>query len=165
MAYYSTREDAELVFGQDNIQLWADADNDNTALSNSRVEWALKKAFRVINGKFYRSRYVVPFDTADVPELINELSAMLSGIFLFDTRRVVDAVNPDDQVSQQRMDSEKMTASILAGTMDLLLADGTEAPQGIVESFTPLVADVDDDVLSTVVPIYFEDFSRLNKSC
>ena len=100
--YYSSRTDIDNLFGRENIARWADADNTRSEdIIAERVDWANRMAYAYVNGRLAEGRYAVPLDTP-FPDVIVYIAAAISGAILFDTRRVVNAQEPDRVAAQKK---------------------------------------------------------------
>jgi phage gp36-like protein len=124
---YSTRTDLENKFGVDNILKWSDIEC-NGSVDASRIALAITTADEDIDDRFRATRYSLPF--SPVPRKVSEWSAVLAGIWLFDSRpefRETDKVEAfaiirenvdkeiDDYVSGKRI-FKKDTGVDTAGT-------------------------------------------------
>lgn len=130
--YYADRSDIELIFGANNIVLWANLDNDDVvppALPppsiDARICWALQLAHNQINDRLNGGMYLLPF-IAPYPTQVVDACARLAGVFLYEGRGVVDAhVTPADQqpttkVEYHRKLIEKFFNRILSDRIQLL---------------------------------------------
>ena len=119
--YISKQSDIELVFGTLNVQRWADADNSGDAgVITARLDWANEYAEQEFLGRILEG----PYDPDEVrttkPKMVIYTCASLAGVYLYDTRRVVDSQNADEQVAKQRKNVDKWIAQIMAGQLKLM---------------------------------------------
>jgi phage gp36-like protein len=115
---YSARADLDTVFGSDNIDEWADLNNnDDAGEITAAVTNAIAVADAYINGRLRGTHYTL--DLADAsgstPALVTRLSATLAGITVHDWRGIEDG----DNLESHRGWVEKMLAEITAGTLRL----------------------------------------------
>jgi phage gp36-like protein len=150
--YYSKRSDVDLIYGVDNINRWADPENDgNTALITSRLDWANFQAETYLNGRLLTSRYVIPF-TKPASQMIVLIAGSLAGMFLYDTRRIVSSDNTTDEIAQQRKNSEMWIRQILSGQLKILASTGLELT---ANKAYPVGSGPEDDVIqSDIVYLY-----------
>lgn len=118
------QRDIELIFGRQNVLVWADLDNDrDTTKVSERVTEALANALDYLYSRL-RRRYDVPFTTT--PRLIKWLNALYAGILLFDSRLIV-AQPGLDQLGHHRKEFKRILRQILSGQLHLAAAlDGEE---------------------------------------
>ena len=116
---YSVRADSNQVFGKVNIDRWADLSNDQMDDEiDSRVAWAIQEAYDQINARLKGCRYVVPFEVTYDPVIVT-LSARLTGVLLYDLRKLVDV--PDfDEMLYHRSTIERTYKQIHGGQLTLL---------------------------------------------
>lgn len=113
MPNFCVKSDVEAQYGRVNINKWADLDNDkNIQTINNRVEWACGNATDYLIGRLIQRRYNLPFEV--VPNRIKFLSALFSGILLYDGRLVRDNENRDE-LSRVRKEFLKGIREILNG--------------------------------------------------
>lgn len=127
--FYAGQDDINNVYGSQNITRWSDANNNETE-DEKRIDWALEQANIQIDARMTEGSYdsFIPFGKNvddDVPPMIVLMAATLAGLMLFDTRRIHDAQDPTDQVSQQRKNYDKWIGQIFKG--QLKLRDSTGA--------------------------------------
>lgn len=116
---YATTTNLDLVFGIENLNRWADLDNNkNPNTIAERKEWALETAEDYINGRFAQSKYLVPF--SDCPKLIKHLTCLYAGILLYDGRGQNATEKARDQVSRQRKEFDRLLRQILSGQVTLI---------------------------------------------
>lgn len=120
--YYCNEADVYNVFGQESVDSWSDATNTGTK-NATRIDWAASMAKALIDGRFREGPYAPPFgvrsDVLDPVELlIQYLSSSITGVILYDTRRVVDSESAD-MIAQQRKNADTMIAQIFKGQLKL----------------------------------------------
>lgn len=117
---YATQADVENTFGSQNVQKWADANNNgNGGEIAARITWALTKADNTINGKLRYSRYTIPF-TVPYPVAIVDLAAELAGLYLHNFPRAFsEGDEAQAALSEQMDDCMKRIAEIKSGQFKL----------------------------------------------
>ena len=130
--YYSNRQDLDRVYGKNNIDRWADLDNDgNEYKIANQVDWANEQAKIYLDGRLTDGAYdsSIPFGTVtanNVPPLIRLLSKTLAGLYLFDHRRVIDSSENTDSVSQQRKNFDSWISQLTSGILKLRDINGNK---------------------------------------
>lgn len=119
MANYCVAADLYLVYGERNVKAWANLDSSEQAITAvaNRVTWACTLATEYVNSRLANGPYAVPFTT--VPTMIVNITAMQAGIYLYDGRQVITAMEKD-QVTRQRLDVNRYIRQILRGQLKLL---------------------------------------------
>lgn len=119
---YCTKDDVIDVYGAVNVSAWADIDNDkNSAKIDARIDRAIQWACDEIDSFLLNSIYQTPVSSADdtVPADIRNLAATLAGVWLYESRGVVDFSPETGQVVHklqwQRRRVYDTLRSILAG--------------------------------------------------
>jgi len=120
---YSVRSDSNSIFGKANIDRWADLTNDEMDDEiDARITWAIQEAYDQINARLKGCRYVVPFTLVDsaYDPIIVTLSARLTGVLLYDSRKLVDV--PDfDEMMYHRSTVERTYKQIHGGQLSLVV--------------------------------------------
>lgn len=117
---YSTRDNSNQIFGKQNIDRWADLTNDEMDDEiDSRITWAIQEAYDQINARLKGCKYAVPF-IAPIDPVIITLSARLTGVLLYDNRRLVDVPDFDEMLYHRSM-VEKVYKQIHGGQLSLIL--------------------------------------------
>lgn len=119
MGRYITPKDVDDLYGCTNVQRWADLDN--TKQQNAirdRIELAIVNAEDYIDSRLLNGKYAIPF--AAVPRQVKFLTALYTGVLLYDGRQVLDAGEGRDQVSRQRKMFDTYIRRILAGQIKLI---------------------------------------------
>ena len=116
---YCADTDLFLVYGQGNINKWADANNNgNAGEIAARIEWAIAKADAYINDRLRRKWHDLPFDP--VPTTIKELSAQMAGVILYRSPRgLVDGDDTNASMTEAREECETIISNILGGVLKL----------------------------------------------
>jgi phage gp36-like protein len=100
---YSTREDSDNIFGSHNIDKWSDLSNlEKDDEITARFTWANQEAYDQINARLYGCRYTVPF-TGTLDPVIITLSARLTGVILYDNRKLIDSPEYDELAYHRKM--------------------------------------------------------------
>lgn len=129
---YSTRADSNQIFGKYNIDRWADlGNNENDDEITDRITWAIQEAYDQINARLKGCRYVVPF-VATIDPIIVTLSARLTGVLLYDNRKLVDTPEFDEVMNHRKM-VEHVYKQIHGGQLTLInyTAKAVSYPQAI----------------------------------
>jgi hypothetical protein len=108
-----------MIFGKQNIDRWADMQNlEKDEEITARINWAITEAYNQINARLSGCRYAVPF-VATIDPVIVTLSARLTGVLLYDLRKLVDS--PDfDEVGWHRVLIERTYKQIHGGQLSLI---------------------------------------------
>lgn len=121
MADYIVRSDIENIFGEANVQKWADINNDKQPSKiQSRINYFCKFSTVYVNGRLIQGRYAVPFDEDSVPTIIVHLTSLIAGVGLYDGRLIIPAEPRRDEASGQRKQSRKLLYEILSGQLRLI---------------------------------------------
>lgn len=93
---YATRTDVEAIYGANNVERWADIDNDGDEDHiEARITWALGVAEDKLNNRLKSSgKYDIPFDEPVDSEL-TEMTARFAGVLLYESRGLTDTENDD----------------------------------------------------------------------
>lgn len=92
---YAERSDVEMVFGADNIAVWADLNNNEAAGEiTARIVWAAALADAEIDDTLRNGPYTIPF-ASPYPVVITDIAARLAGMFLYDARRLHDETSQE----------------------------------------------------------------------
>lgn len=116
--YYSEQGDIEAIYGANNVNKWADINNDgNTTDITARILWANKVAYFHINQKLLNGPYTIPFTTV-FPVMIVDISARYAGFRLYESRGIDDNLEDEDHMLVQHADRvEQDLRSIMGGTL------------------------------------------------
>ena len=130
---YSTREDSDNIFGSHNLDKWADLSNlekDNEIAA--RFTWANQEAYDQINGRLHGCRYIIPF-TGTIDPIIITLSARLTGVILYDNRKLIDSPEYDELAYHRKM-VERVYMQIHGGQLSLitLVSKAKNYPRAVV---------------------------------
>ncbi len=83
---YATADDVYMIYGRTNVDRWADLDNTgNTSDIGSRISHALSVAQSEVDSILAGSPIVVPI-IGTVPTLIQDVTATLAGVLLYEAR-------------------------------------------------------------------------------
>lgn len=94
-AYYCTRTDVELVFGQTNVLKWADLDNSgNSSFITNRITTMIALAHEQTNDALRAGGYNVPI-LAPIPTTLAYQVASLAGVLLYESRGAIDSESED----------------------------------------------------------------------
>ncbi len=126
---YCTREDVDLVYGQETIYDWADINgNDDGERVKKRIQWAIDRACRRIDSRLRCRDFDLPFDP--VPLEICDIAAQLAGYYLWFARMLDKTDKAKDNLSHMQDDAEGMINEIISGQTSLSVGgnDQTSAP-------------------------------------
>ena len=105
----------------------------NTDITDTQIEAARVRAFSLINSKI-GSRYSLPltgstcFDTSPAKDLVKNIEMLLASGYMLITEYGNEAIGTDKDGYRKTSTSESMLNDIMAGTLLLLCADGSELP-------------------------------------
>lgn len=87
---YSTSNDLYLAFGQENIEKWADLNNNKAPTEIAdRLDWARAQAYDELNSRLAQSPYQFPL-AGTPPIILTRMEAYLAGVLLYESRGVTD---------------------------------------------------------------------------
>jgi hypothetical protein len=136
--YYANRSDIELIFGAQNVSVWADLDSDqDTVKIGARVCWALKNVTAEMNDKLYNGPYRVPFiktSTVPYPTQIVNTCARMAGLSLYEARGITDFAEngiPKNQLFSHAQMIKMFFYKILNGQMRLIGQVSTQNVPGV----------------------------------
>ena len=117
---YCARSDIENVFGVDNVALWADMNNNESVTEiAARVVWAISAASNELDDLLRSTSYRIPFKTGAgvTPETIEDLTAHLAGVRLYENRGVdeIREGQPIHKLLWARQHVEQAIAEIKSG--------------------------------------------------
>lgn len=131
---YAVRADLDQIFGTNNVETWADLDNDESAVKiAARVTAAIVVADEYIDSFMRDGPYVIPLvDSADAtPTLIRDASAKIAGVRLYEARGVEDATDGEHRLMHHKKEALIWLRQLHAGILR------TSAIS--VENFSPTV--------------------------
>lgn len=115
----ATESSMNLIFGANNIQKWADVDNDEDAIKiAARIAWALTQATTRVDAMLSTGRYTSYLDDP----LVEDLVARLAGVLLYDSRGITDAEDDENPVSKHQAYVDTTLRRIQSGTLKLSTA-------------------------------------------
>lgn len=120
---YCERGDIEDVFGIQNVAKWADLDNNEDADAiDSRIARSIAYATARIDAALSGGVFRIPIANADatIPTLINDVAANLAGVWLYESRGVVDMDpegRPQHRLKWARDNALAMLGQIQAGQL------------------------------------------------
>lgn len=112
---YCVRADIEILFGVNNVALWADLDNDEDADNiTARITAAIVTADDFIDSYLRDGPYNLPLaDDADaVPVLVRDISARLAGTNLYSARGVLDFDSNEDPEDRLQWHRDQAAATL-----------------------------------------------------
>jgi hypothetical protein len=137
---YCEQIDLENIYGNININRWADADG--RGINNSdRITWAMTFATNYVDSRLANGPYDVPF-SSPYPQMIVDITALYAGILLHDTRQISVSSDDKSEIQRQRRDFERFIHQILRGQMRLLDSSGDQLD--LNAKAYPEVVDTDD---------------------
>lgn len=128
---YCTQTDLEIVFGAENINKWADADNleDNGDIL-ARIAWAIEDAQSDIDSRL-SVRFTTPLET--VPTLIKMLCTKLAGVKLYEFPRGIADGEESQDFSAMKQEVDETLSKILNDQRSIGLTPlATSAPDVLV---------------------------------
>lgn len=134
MGYYISANDVYNKFGEDNIAIWSNLDNDTEAtVDTTRLNAAIEYAEEYVQDRFRNGRYQVPFvaTTGTLPRCIVDWMATKAGAWLYENRGTRDGSNNADWENRIAALTRNIDAdidSVLAGTRELQLAPTWPTP-------------------------------------
>lgn len=127
------RVDIENIFGANNVEIWADMDNDQDATKiDNRIDWAITMATSEFYDSIRGSRYKVPF-SSPLPDQVTLAIATLAGLRLHDARGLTDSGEGEDPMSLHRKQINKLSRGIKLGLIVLDVADSATTYPKIVD--------------------------------
>lgn len=125
---YITRETLELIFGQANIQRWADLDGDrNDDKIRNRINFAIQTASAyietILRGRNYTS--------VTVDDSVKRLIAQIAALHLYDAREIIDGDPAADRMSVVRQQVDEYLGKIRRGEITLK-GERTKATPAVV---------------------------------
>lgn len=158
MANYTDKTGMENVFGMQNINRWADLENnEDVNFIKRRITWAAELSTEHINGRLKNGKYSVPFTA--IPKIIVHASSLLGGMLLYDGRSIGPSESPKDQVARHRKEFNRLINDIQSGRMKLLHpTSGDELSNTCETAPQALTAILEREILG-------EDFNCLCNYC
>lgn len=110
---YSVRADSENIFGVINLKRWADLNNKlQDSEIAARIEAGIAYAYERLNSRLRHGPYEIPFEEPVDPVIV-DLSARIVGIWLYDSRGIVDSDPSEfDQLARHRKFVERTLSDI-----------------------------------------------------
>lgn len=120
---YCTQANIESVFGDTNVAKWADMDNDGSA-DSGRIDRAISVADAMIDDVCRLTGLKIPVQNAagSTPTTIEELSANLAGVWLYEARGVMDfseGGEPNHRLAWHRHNARRTLHQIRTGQIKL----------------------------------------------
>ena len=97
MANYLSRSDVEAVFSVDNVEGWADLNNNDSASEiTARINDSLEYAEGAIDTRLEGGPYTVPLSaTGNSLEVLKTNAAIFAGVWLYQSRGLTDTTTTD----------------------------------------------------------------------
>lgn len=116
---YCASTDLDLIYGQINVDAWADTDGnkDATYIANRRT-WACDGATDYLDSRLVDGPYDFPLASSPYPITIVNMATWWAGILLHDARAITSEA--PDQVARQRTLFETYVRQILRGQLKLI---------------------------------------------
>lgn len=135
MGTYIARADVEAVFGVDNVEKWADLDNDQDATKiTNRITDAISFAEGLFEGRLRQGRYALPLTVAGSGlDFIQSIVSTLAGDWLYRARGLRDE-DETNRIRNLLVRTEKLMGQIATGVIRLdsqLSHDGPTHPEVI----------------------------------
>ena len=133
---YCNRTDIENVFGQDNVAIWSNLDNDGLEADETRIAAAIAFAAAHIDARMHAGRYALPLRAASGQlTQITDLAARLAGIWLYEARaRTEPSADAADtsRFAEMRSRVDAQLSRYLAGADHLPAVRRTASPDSPV---------------------------------
>lgn len=119
---YCDRGLVRVKYGADNIDGWADLDNDKDQTKiDARIDDAIAEAYDFINDRLRASAFTIP--PVEVPSAFEHMNALLAGCLLYEARGVDsydESTNqPQHRYAWQRKRVEQWIKDVRSGAIDL----------------------------------------------
>lgn len=126
-----TKSDLLVVYGAENIDKWASANNDGSPTAKeTRIAWAVNNAYNYVCGRLASQYNVAGFVT--LPYVVFELIAKRGGIELYESPRGLVDGDPATRMLQQKSTQiEARIDQILSGQLQLLDLPSAQQPIAI----------------------------------
>ena len=117
---YCTTANIKSVFGSDNVDAWADLNNNDQAGEiAAQIAWAISRASDDIDDYLRGTHYRVPLKTAagTTPSTIRDLAAMRAGVLLYENRGAEElhSGEPIHRLTSASQKFDQIIAEILSG--------------------------------------------------
>lgn len=131
-AALTTRELMELMFGEDNVEKWADLDNEsNAATISARIDQAANFATEESYDWLRGGPFEVPLaDVSAAPLTLVDAATRLAGVWLYENRGVNDATKEKKgthRLTYHRDYAEKFFKQVRSGQRRLYISGVTQA--------------------------------------
>lgn len=116
---YASIDDMMIVFGRDNLLVWADINNNGRDMEiGNRIEYFLVQATAMIDGRLANRQYDLPFNP--VPFVIKHCCVLLAGVSLFEARNL-NTTNEKQtlNVATYREQAESILTDVVSGAIKL----------------------------------------------
>jgi phage gp36-like protein len=126
---YATCKDLTILFGRDNINKWADLNNngDEDEIEERKI-WSLRIASRRIDDRLRGGPYLVPF-ALPYPESLVDATAKLAGVILYEgPRGLSDTDEGDHALIGYKNEVQVWLASALNGRVRFRGVSSTRTP-------------------------------------
>lgn len=130
--YWTSRSELDLLFGSDNVDKWADLDNDGDASKiTDRIDWAVREATEDARLRLVGSP-VVASRLSCAPRPLRIAVTKLAGVLLYEARGVVDTSDEEGRhrLTTHRKQAEVFFRNVRAG--QLVVSDHVSAYPRIV---------------------------------
>ncbi len=152
MSDYCDSDDIKDLFGNDNVEKWADLDNDeDTTKIAARIARSITAAMADFDSRMLGGPYTIPM-TGTILEEVKQITATLAGVWLYE-RRGVEDYDAENETSKHRLSFQKDEAyqkidQYRAGTRRIAAASEATTSPYAHDHYTQ-IAD-DDDLTSEV---------------
>ena len=123
MPDYCVQADVEQIYGIDNVQTWADLDNNKFPTDiTARIVAMITQSREYIDSKLKNGPYDISTFDATEPNM-NRMNSLLAGVYLYENRGIND-FDPESgrsvhRLAWQRKEVDNSIMSILKGAMRL----------------------------------------------
>lgn len=133
---YATCEDLTSVFGNDNVDKWADLNNEEDAqFIRDRKNWALHLASRRIDELLYAGPYSVPF-SLPYPVTLVDMTARLAGVILYEGRGIADSDDMDHKLASFKQEVHAWCSRVVNGQVRLRVSMNKATYPQVVRELT-----------------------------
>lgn len=125
---YAQFEDVCQIYGRTNVNKWADLDSRQSQVDiDARIKWALETSYAELHDRLRGGPLALPV-ASPYPRTLVRLQAMMTGLWLYESRGVQDADESKHQLMWHRKEVSRLIMDIHAGKLRF---DTSDAPGNI----------------------------------
>lgn len=135
---YSTQTDIETIYGETNVALWSNTENEDItdgvpAVVTAAITASIAYADAIINDRFRGRRYTIPFTST--PTVVLNWSATIAGVWLYRRRGMQTGSDTDETNRYAGMEANALKE------MDLYLGNSRkfDLPESDTRPTAPVV--------------------------